>query len=231
MKLPLPKNAVRLAASSRFYRTLTLLRINSAAEPIYFIVHGMADPDEDVDSAHRYFYESHTCPMNVIGWDGDVQAIMTPGDTDPHGIFEFVRTAWMTQDWLDLKEKVEKENAGAAWGEEEDYLLETFPEINNGKAPEALVDAMLPPTAVFVATVSADVEPYNQDAQWIGNRVEMKWPRTPPEPTTTVPEAVAVAAAEYAMQQRLTVEGEITAFFQSAPDVYRWWSSEELMGR
>jgi|SRR6185437_4520994 len=42
----------------------------------------------DVDNS-RYFYEEHTCPTNYLK-DVEMVIDLKNGDTDPHGIFEFV---------------------------------------------------------------------------------------------------------------------------------------------
>lgn len=50
-------------------------------EGMYF--NGDFDPENK-----RYFYEEHTCPTNYLGVEMVVD--LNDGDTDPHGIFEFV---------------------------------------------------------------------------------------------------------------------------------------------
>jgi hypothetical protein len=42
---------------------------------------------EEYESDERYFYNEHTCPTN---WLRDIEQIEFEGDTDPHGVFEFV---------------------------------------------------------------------------------------------------------------------------------------------
>lgn len=42
---------------------------------------------EEFEEGARYFYDEHTCPTN---WLRDIKQIEFKGDTDPHGVFEFV---------------------------------------------------------------------------------------------------------------------------------------------
>jgi hypothetical protein len=52
------------------------------------VIEGMYFNGEfDIDNK-RYFYEEHTCPTNYLGVEMVVD--LNDGDTDPHGIFEFV---------------------------------------------------------------------------------------------------------------------------------------------
>lgn len=69
-------------------KTTVLLRLPPQAEPIYFLVHGMAfssSKKEDLYSNARYFYEEHTCATN---WLKDVQCVLAHGSADPHGLAE-----------------------------------------------------------------------------------------------------------------------------------------------
>jgi hypothetical protein len=52
--------------------------------------HSQDTPQEDFIEQERYFYNEHTCPTN---WLQDIQQIEFEGDTDPHGVFEFVSVA------------------------------------------------------------------------------------------------------------------------------------------
>lgn len=45
------------------------------------------DTKEEYDNALEYLYNVHTCPTN---WMRDVEQIEYQGNTDPHGVFEFV---------------------------------------------------------------------------------------------------------------------------------------------
>ena len=53
--------------------------------PVYFVIDHMIYGEKDDDN-DRYYVEESTCPTNLI----PVSAIITEGDTDPHGILEFV---------------------------------------------------------------------------------------------------------------------------------------------
>lgn len=49
--------------------------------------HSQKDTPEEYRENQRYFYNDHTCPTN---WFRDVDYIEFEGDTDPHGVFEFI---------------------------------------------------------------------------------------------------------------------------------------------
>jgi hypothetical protein len=71
--------------------TLDLLRL-PATPPVYFVVKGC----RLVDSPDRtYFYEEHSCPTNYV----QCEAIICDGDDDPHGVFEFVRSVDVPDDY------------------------------------------------------------------------------------------------------------------------------------
>ncbi|CAH2399192.1 hypothetical protein [Mesorhizobium ventifaucium] len=74
----------------KFVKSYDLLVILPQEKPIYFIVEGgYHSPHEFEDKGKAYFYGEHTCPTN---WLQSVEAIVSEGDDDPHGIAEFVRT-------------------------------------------------------------------------------------------------------------------------------------------
>jgi len=49
--------------------------------------HSQNDTPDEFYSYTQYFYDEHTCPTN---WVGDIVQIEFQGDTDPHGVFQFV---------------------------------------------------------------------------------------------------------------------------------------------
>lgn len=49
--------------------------------------HSQDDSPEDYRMQTEYFYNEHTCPTN---WTNEIEQIEFEGDTDPHGVFEFV---------------------------------------------------------------------------------------------------------------------------------------------
>lgn len=72
--------------------THDLLMIPPRDTPVYFVVKGMelrrpGDTPEDAGSK-QYLYEEHSCPTNHVR----CEAIISDGDEDPHGVFEFVRS-------------------------------------------------------------------------------------------------------------------------------------------
>jgi hypothetical protein len=49
--------------------------------------HSQNESDEDLRSSEQYFYNEQTCPTN---WVSQIVQMEFQGDTDPHGVFEFV---------------------------------------------------------------------------------------------------------------------------------------------
>jgi hypothetical protein len=117
-----PRNCNRkdiISSDNKFHtdanicKTLTLLRIvNKDNKNIYFICEGVASwcSYEELKECDNYFYNEHTCPTNFSGFT----MISCDGDHDPHGIFEFVESVWMTKEYNEL-------------GNKANYLLEVFP--------------------------------------------------------------------------------------------------------
>ena len=107
-------------AHAGMFKTLDLLALDRAqGNPVYFVIGVCAELCElDKLQEHlEYYYEEHTCPTNFIR----VPMIAVDGDTDPHGIFRFVRSVWMTPGY-------DKDD--------DDFLLRTFPEISGGNEAE-----------------------------------------------------------------------------------------------
>lgn len=71
-------------------KTLTLLRLDPQEHPVYFVVETYGDPPATEDDREHlmYFYEEHSCPTNYIR----CEAIISKNDTDPHGLFTYVRS-------------------------------------------------------------------------------------------------------------------------------------------
>ena len=98
------------------FKTLDLLALNTDRGRVYFVLDGLCIyKGQDVPD-RRFFYNSHSCPTNYVR----VRAICVDGDMDPHGIFEYVRSVWLT-----------KEFEAAAGDEyaESSPLLAIFPEL------------------------------------------------------------------------------------------------------
>lgn len=75
--------------------TLDLLVIQPQDRPVYFVVKGIAMNGER--DGKKYFYEEHSCPTNYVR----CEAIISEGDSDPHGLFEYVRTVPLPEGWDD----------------------------------------------------------------------------------------------------------------------------------
>lgn len=77
---------------------LVLLRSTNAdgKDPIYLIVHdSYVNKFTTAESSKDYWYNEHTCPTNwtrnVVGMMNKCAIIMHREDTDPHGVFEYVK--------------------------------------------------------------------------------------------------------------------------------------------
>lgn len=108
----------RVAASEKhpnMYKTLDLIKLyDRDGDAVFFVVSGLATDDgRDGDPLdNSYTYEEHSCPTNYV----PVEAIMQRNDADPHGVFEYVRSVWMPSDYQ---------------GNDEEMIMELFPEINS----------------------------------------------------------------------------------------------------
>src|SRR5574343_32787 len=78
-----------------YVNCLVLLKSTHEGNPIYLMLNEksstetIAEEKMSPGSSHLpYFYGEHTCPTNFIR---DIIAITFEQDTDPHGVFEFVR--------------------------------------------------------------------------------------------------------------------------------------------
>ena len=116
---PNPEHMVHNGSTHPFHanmrKTLVLLCIPTAGEPVYFVVEGLATwpmTYDELQEKDSYFYEEGTCPTNFIR----IPMISHGGDADPHGVFEHVETVWMLSEY----------DADDA----DDYLLSVFPQLS-----------------------------------------------------------------------------------------------------
>lgn len=99
-----------------------LLMVAGSEPPVFMIVdHPFYaryedDTPEEREGHTRYFVEEHTCPTNLVR----VEAILTAGDADPHGVLEFVAHRpkppvmeedenYMWDDWVKIFPELEEE--------------------------------------------------------------------------------------------------------------------------
>ena len=79
-------------ALGRKITTVNLLVLRPQNKPVYFVVEGMrfeeGRDNESVEERARYFYEEHSCPTNWL----QPNVVYFDGDSDPHGLIEFVAT-------------------------------------------------------------------------------------------------------------------------------------------
>lgn len=73
---------------------LILLKIADTEPPLYLVVEYPFYPDYDYE-LWDHLFESKMCPRDVVG----VAAVLTYGDADPHGVFEFVQAVEKPVDW------------------------------------------------------------------------------------------------------------------------------------
>lgn len=107
---------------------ITLLK-STHDNPIYLIVkdNQHVKQGEDVANYAAYWFNEHTCPTN---WIKNVEVIIFEEDTDPHGVFQFVRTI--------SKDKVlqilQKEDKADEWHDINfsEHVDTLFPEVLGG---------------------------------------------------------------------------------------------------
>jgi hypothetical protein len=81
-------------APGRKITTLDVLKLPPQPKPVFFVVQGMRFEDgpdggeRDIAASKTFFYESHSCPTNWL----EPVMMYYDGDSDPHGVIEFVRS-------------------------------------------------------------------------------------------------------------------------------------------
>jgi hypothetical protein len=63
-----------------------ILKLPPQEKAVYFIVEAWCPDDQDTTTYH---YEEGSCPCDFFH---KLDTIIVDGDTDPHGLFEFVKT-------------------------------------------------------------------------------------------------------------------------------------------
>lgn len=98
---------------TEFKKIFSLLKLfDKLGNPVFFVVEGLSKSDLD----KSYYYNEHTCPVNFI----PIEAVMTKEDNDPHGIFEYIRSEWVPDDY-EQTDPYDKE----------EIIHSLFPEIRN----------------------------------------------------------------------------------------------------
>ena len=72
-------------------RTKVTLKIKKVDDDIFVTIKGRKINGEHND---RYYYEEHTCPVNLFR---DGIEVRVGEDTDPHGIFQYVKTEELSE--------------------------------------------------------------------------------------------------------------------------------------
>ena len=93
----------------------TIVCLPPQEKPIYFVV-PRVHPESEVG---EYMVDEGECPTN---WLRDIECIIVDGDTDPHGLFEYVR---------DVAELPFLEAAHSPEDEWKKVVPEAFPETNS----------------------------------------------------------------------------------------------------
>lgn len=69
-------------------KSFVLLKFPPRDVPVYLIIRrDRADLQYMTDEHLRFLYDEHTCPIN---WSSGIEAFILDGDSDPHGVAEFV---------------------------------------------------------------------------------------------------------------------------------------------
>jgi transcription elongation factor Elf1 len=78
----------------KYSKVIDVLVLEPQAKPLYVAV-ASKNYGQGADSK-RYFYEQHTCPTN---WTREVQMLLIDGNCDPHGLFRYVGTQIVPDDF------------------------------------------------------------------------------------------------------------------------------------
>lgn len=70
---------------------LVLSEVGNSDPSVYIVTEELTDDDDQAE----YMIENHRCPSDMLG----VQAVLTDGDCDPHGIITFVQRVPVPADW------------------------------------------------------------------------------------------------------------------------------------
>lgn len=84
---PAIPGSVSPTTESEHAKHYDVLRIDPQGKPIYLVREAFAPDDPQTT---EYWYDEGTCPVNVL--NGRFVEVILDGDTDPHGLLEFVRT-------------------------------------------------------------------------------------------------------------------------------------------
>lgn len=76
-----------------FAPSLSVLKLEPRTEPVYLVLKDRAY-NGDIDK--EYFFNEHTCPTNFMS---QVEKIIDRDDYDPHGVFSFVGSALVENDF------------------------------------------------------------------------------------------------------------------------------------
>lgn len=95
LRVPYDGEIVIEPREGRRITTYDVLVLRPQEKPVYFVVEGMRfegerwqNADEDESASKQFFYEEHSCPTNWL----EPEMVYFDGDTDPHGLIEFVAT-------------------------------------------------------------------------------------------------------------------------------------------
>jgi predicted RNA-binding Zn-ribbon protein involved in translation (DUF1610 family) len=108
-----------------------LLKMEPQKNPVYIVIKAKdfgRGGDAKDDDSKRYYYEEHSCPINYLG----VVLIAEGGDTDPHGIFEYVRSLdcpELDPSYCDDKIPPVDQKFTIDASTEDEYLTKVFPEL------------------------------------------------------------------------------------------------------
>lgn len=116
-----------------------LLVLPPQKEPVYLILKTKNyNPGHPDFRERHYWYEEHTCPTN---WTRDIESIISEGDSDPHGLFQFL-----------LRQTKEEVIAAGAADEDGDidndagliFLDAFYPQHSGGSKNMGMVEEVIP---------------------------------------------------------------------------------------
>ena len=87
---------IALCDTPRLLKVVDVLVLEPQDRPLYVAV-ASKDYGCGLDDK-RYLYEEHTCPTN---WTRDVEMLMIGSNTDPHGLFQYLGTEYVPDDFFD----------------------------------------------------------------------------------------------------------------------------------
>lgn len=110
--------------------SLNLLVLPPQKHPVYFVIGSDVGRNSEHGEHTEYYYNEHSCPTN---WLKDIRLICIEHDTDPHGLFRYMRS--ITKASFDASLKGLQSSDDRSTDETLEVLLQLFPEIEKQLLP------------------------------------------------------------------------------------------------